>query len=517
MGSGGLAPNFYGGKSADLAVQRRYEGGEDQYADGTINPFLMPGYLSGGYSSADLTNITGTDIDNYIIATAVSSDNSIWFLEYNDSLHRLDGVTDTSSEERLAAIAATPTDLAIYTVNGVERLFLSRKDATTADINTLTISTNTYTNAWLSSVASGGFYLGNNNHRMVVADNGLMYVLDGASIHKIDGTTAGGANGTATANVLLFPATFQLIDVVDTRGNLWIALMQDTRDINTIPTFSFEKVCGVYVWDRQSTRVSMRDFIPIEGVTEIRYMFLLDGIPGCFTRSTDGYTQLRLFNGSQFEVVETLGQNDFPRYHGSVGRIPGGIVWMARRAFLFFYGKIKPSDNKRVLIRMADYIDDTSGTIEQGGALTVIDDAGTYLVFFGYNDNGGTYRIRRQTINSRTIRPSGNIFYTLNKPLPKLSTTRGITLYHLPITNTGTGTDTALTVRVYINQLATAEATFTITQDSGAKTFQWLPFARRNVNWMQLGISWNTANAINLGLHPSHAILEYFPPDHKKI
>ena len=72
--------------------------------------------------------------------------------------------------------------------------------------------------------------------------------------------------------------------------------------------------CGVYIWDRQSTQINMSDYIPIDGVREVRNIFSFKGIPYCFTVSSNRYTQLRRYNGNEFEVVKEFGAEDYPRF-----------------------------------------------------------------------------------------------------------------------------------------------------------------------------------------------------------
>ena len=135
----------------------------------------------------------------------------------------------------------------------------------------------TFDPRFLSTSALGGFSLGaTNNHRMAIADNGFMYIIDGYDVHKFDGTESSGISGRAYPSVLTFPEPYQLVDATDGRGFLWIGVTGTTRNLTGSDNQqSIENLCGVYVWDRLSSRVNTTDFIFLSGAKEIRKVFFL--------------------------------------------------------------------------------------------------------------------------------------------------------------------------------------------------------------------------------------------------
>lgn len=278
-GIGGLTDRYYGDLPYSSSVSSKYEqllGADNQYAEGFVNPISHVGQLS----PVSNTFVTITPSPTAMIcATIIDTVNlKPYFLDQGEHLYATADLTSNGAVATTIITSqidgATGTDLEIYTVNGIRRLFYSYRKSGGGNIGIydFTYPYDIGLDAdWLSTAVSGTTYLGaTNNHRMIVADNGYMYVLDGSTLHKIDGTTGGGANGTLTANVLLFPAIFQLVDAIDLRGKMWIGLIRSTDDLSTISnSYNFEDYCGVYVWDRSTTGTNFEDFIPISGVKEL--------------------------------------------------------------------------------------------------------------------------------------------------------------------------------------------------------------------------------------------------------
>ncbi len=513
-GIGGLAPRFYGDYPRNVASPELITMGlENQYAGGKANPLRKLGYLgpandstANGWTSGqgDIATVIGSTIADTV-------NNKIYLLERGTSIHQASTFVTTtlnssaSFKHDIGSGTVLGTDLEFYTVNGVRKLFYSYRGS--GDIGIYDLAS-TFDDDWLSVAASGAFNLGlSNNHKMRVADNGFMYVLDGSAVHKIDGTTDGGANGTATANVLLFPALFQLVDAVDLRGNLWMALVKTSRDLEsgTYETASFSELSGVYVWDRQSTKVNMTDFITIDGVREIRFIFSFRGIPTCFTVSNNLYTQLRIFNGNEFEVVEELGFEAYPQYKDSITVTGEMITWLGRNGHWYVYGK---GNNK--LPNGLYWIGDMSTHITSGetfshtGAMISVND--TETVETGQNPVNEKYYFasvdstailfkkwypHKDSTTAASQDGATSTIYSMVMPLPKLSFIKSGTL-HYPAGTANVGVTVVADIGIYFNQSVDSWGTTTLKFDDRNRGYKYISIGKPGVNSIQVGTSYRT-------------------------
>ena len=504
-GLGGLAPQYYNGDQ-NLKIL----GKENQIAEGFCNPYYRIGVLyPASQSFASVTNPIGDTVK----ATQVDSINSDGYFYDDDGI--IKAITDldgTNMTNKRAVASTSGTDLEIYTVNGIRQLFYSYRKTGGGNIGIYNLDT-VYDDDWLENACANGFKTGaTNNVKMIVADNGFMYVLDGASVHKIDGTTGGGANGTATANVLLFPANFQLIDGIDIRGNMWIALIQSSRDltygVGNVDLFT--EVCGVYVWDRQSTQVNMTDFIPIDGIKEISTIFTFRGIPACFTVSSNRLTQLRIYDGNEFKIVEELETNSYPRFPDSVHVTGNLIMWVGNNGYIYSYGKAAPGFDDALYL-----IGDITGQVSAGKTFSV---AGAIL---GVGETDESYYLNLKDSTPASLikrwRPysglsglfplAGNVF-SMVKALPKLSTVNSITLYYPPTATTTPATE-VLDIDIYFNQSVTSWGTTTLTRADGGRSYKYIPVGKMGVNFVQLKLTWKIANAMNFAITPFYAEVDY--------
>ncbi len=536
---GGLAPRYFGDKVFDVQNQNlRILGADNQYAGGVANPIARLGYLT----PANITTKALTSTIPIQLQRAVQMDynlptnTSIYFLEADASaaLTKLDDFADTSLVHLRTPGGAIGigTDLEIYQINGVRKLFASYKGATIGDVMIWDFSS-TFDDNWISATVDGTIGLGLNLHKMVVADNGFMYILDGNAVHKIDGTTAGGVNGTATPNVLLFPVDNVLIDGIDLRGKLWMAFRKSPSTI--LSDVSIRLPVGVYVWDRFQTEVTMSDVISIDGVREIRAMAQFRGVPACFTVSSDGYTQLRIFNGNEFEVIEEMGQNAFPRFPDSIQNTGNLLIWLGVDGKIYAYGKPHPK-LKDALFQLGDITTAIFGeTFDSVGAIIGASEEEASGVT-GDNEWPEAYYLSLKTGTANHVRkwyphavqvasgsknqfPHPNTVYSLVKALPKLSTITSITLYYPPI-----GLDNAtrnMELDIFLNQSATRFGdAHILTNNDGVKGFKYFQIGQKNVNFIQLGLRW-ISNLTNNGflrdaITPMFAEVEYELVDKKK-
>jgi len=502
-GINGLTSQYYDG-SFELKVLAK----NGEMAGGFANPYKNIGVLTP--AGSEYITVTGPSTGTIVATKADTVNKKSYFWDKAANLRSLSTFTDTSLSNRHTITSARGTDLEIYTVNDVERIFFSyRKAGGASDVGTF-IETATYDDTWLSATAAGGFNLGENNHRMVVADNGFMYMLDGAAVHKIDGTSTGGAGGSTTPNVLLFPANFQLIDAIDTRGVMWIALMKSTRDLysGVTTTSLFTEFVGVYLWDRQSTRVSMQDFIQISGVREIRAMFVFKGVPSCFTVSSRRLTQLRIYDGSEFKIMVELEAEAYPRFPDSI-HVNGDLVtWVGNNGLQYAYGNPVPGMPAALYL-----IGDTRGeitaesTFQHSGAILGVGttDEGYYINSIDGSVTPSNVSLWKPFLSTQN--PLKGDVYSGITALPKLSTVNYMEIY-FPKSGSG-GTTKAMDLKIYFNQSTTAWATITLDRNDLARGWKHINVGLRNINFVQFECEWNPSSTTLTNIHPEYIEIDY--------
>lgn len=522
-GIGGLAPRFYGDipfSSENFAL--RILGGNNQYASGVVNPISKLGYLSPATNT--YVSITG-GTDALMVSSVVDTVNSKGYMAENgNGWWEFSSLTDTAIEEKRTVASATMTDLEIYQVNGTRKLFYAYQKAGGGNVGTWDFSA-TYDDTYLSATATGGANTGAaTNTRLRVADNGFMYIMDGNAVHKLDGSTStGGASGTLTTNVLLFPSYWQITDACDLRGKMWIAVMGTTRNIISTNVGVYKDFCGIYVWNRQSTLFDGNDFLVLDGAREVRAVFPFRGVPYCFVVNSSNYVELRAYNGSQFIPLVTLAPSAYPVYPRSVSTDGNFITWAGNDGKIYKYGKPDPSIQNDALYCVGDVATDKSLTLASAGVGAIMFSGASESTDSGKNGNaealyistetsGGTKAVRRfyphslvPNTNSQTA-SQGN-FKTLVKPLPRLANIMGVWVYFPPIT--GTSSSTAMTLEVYLNQSTSAAVSVNITRTEGNKGWYFLPLRKANVNFVQLGIKWDTSVNIENCITPMYADIEY--------
>lgn len=527
-GRAGLAPKFQGDVNDAVGhPERRYLGKAGKMAQGIYNPLRMYGYMAPSTNS--FTAITesdaGGDFTNELRATLYDSLGGHYWMAENGNLIWRD-LGGSLTNWRLPLSGGPPisgtnvkvTDLELYQLNGVRTVFYSYQEtATGGNIGRIRYDDLAGASNWLSAVATGGFNLGStNDHFMVVADNGFMYVGDGNSLHKIDGSTNGGANGTATANVLVFPAYFSLVDGVDWRGNLYLAL--ESGDPQVSPsgnTSSFnEQVTGVYVWDRQSTVLGSSDFIPMLGVKQIRKLYIApNGELRAIVVSSERLIQIRRFDGVTFAVMEELGTQAYPGYRDSVTKIGGLTIWLAQDGYFYAHGSIATGEPE-ALYTLGDTTSLLTGSYNAGAVLAFDNNASTTtarqaIYWSGKTSIPAVYHKLWYPHGVGGVGGAGNVYSLINF-LPKLSTVDNIAIRCLPPTSSGS---TIIgTVSVYFNQSTTAFKAYDVTLTDAQRGYLYIPIHKPYVNSVQIRVSWPTNQALgNDDFFPSLAEVEYTP------
>lgn len=530
-GMSGLVDRFYG----DYAYQspRPYDriiGEDGQYADGVFNPIARLGQ----FSPAPKTYKSFPSETSAIVGATISDNvnQKPYFLDRGDLTNgRLYSAGNLASY--LGAITvnrvisgAVGTDLELYTVSGARGLFYTYQKAGGGNMGFYNLASG-YNDTHLSTSATSGLVLGaTSNHKLIVADNGYMYILDGSAIHKFDGTTSGGTYGSATMNAILFPAMFQLVDGIDLRGKLWVLLTRSTLELSgETGSFSTREFTGVYVWDRKTTTSNFTDFIPISGVKEGRVIFDYEGTPGVFVISSTNYTQLRLFDGNRFVVEKELGLDAYPLFHDSVVVSGGMIKWQGKDGIFYAYGSVTPKGKKQIF-KLGDASTEVSASagslVKLGGA--ILDSGGldktsaspyseSYTLSF--TDSANTTYLRKFYPHATNI--DGNLIastatcYTKVYLLPKLSNVKGITLFYPKKSNAVVTDYNIMALDVYLNHSSTSWGTTHLTKIAdGNRGHKYIKIGQPNINSIQISHRCESAT-VEEALKLMYAVVEYLP------
>ena len=515
-GTGGLADRFFGNYPYDsVDFQRNYTAKETEYVSGVVNPIAIYGHLSPANNTFRTVTMGSADTIRSMLADQLTS--TIYLGGTGGTIQEMqDGFDDLAVNGTHTVTGGNITDFETYVVNGVRSLFYTYRKSGAGNMGMHDFGL-TYSDTFLSGSASGGFSLGaSNNHVLISADNGYLYILDGSALHKYDGNT-GPTYGTATMNVLLWPPFFQLIDGVDHRGKIWISMMKSTRDLVAGDNVAiYSEYCGVYVWDRQSTIISMRDFIPVQGVREIRNIFVFQDSIYCFTVSSTRFTELRKYDGSGFSVVKELGPQDYPVYKDSVSVNSRFVTWTSINGNIFYYGKITESSDNALYklgsdsnLGKAMLLANTQETAASG------QNTSPEAYYMGYSTGVKKWYPHAILPASAIQTPHAGNFYTGIKLLPKLSKIIRFTVFHDKI-STLTGTDAVADLRLYLNQATTAWGTVTITKEDLARGFKHHVVGVSNVNMLQFGITWRTDRGMVNAFRPRYIEVEYEETEKKK-
>lgn len=351
------------------------------------------------------------------------------------------------------------------------------------------------------------------------ADNGFMYIMAGNKVHKIDGGVTGGAEGTVTKNVLLFPDYFTITDAVDFRSAMYIAI--NTYRVPTSTTNQITTVgkVGVYVWDRISTQLSRADFIEIPGAREIKKIYASpDGMVKMITISESGLTELRRFGyndsgGVVFPVKKLLGVGGFPQFPDGLTTVGDKVCWLANNGKILCEQDSRTENAAVSVTQIAEVkaqgtsLDGVMNNIKSGamifGSGLQTSDAGfrsnKQALTFSYQDGVSilvkkVYPFDLKGTSNATQTPHQGDVYTGVQYIPITSTVRTIRIYNAPIT--GTGTDAVATVKIYFNQSTSATIpngmTKTITKSEAKRGYVDFQINKPYVHAIQIEVEWAT-------------------------
>lgn len=535
-GAKGLSSHFFADQpNGSASPQLRYLANNGQTVGGTYNPFRRNGYLSPTNTGTVDVTITGNSYFAPIENTQLDPVRGEFYITHGNiigfsaSTHAI-----VLTNDRTIASVDKWFDLEIYQLNGVRTLFYMYKKTGTSEgrigIKKTLDGSPAYTDLWLGTggSVSGTFGLSTTPTKMVVADNGFMYVLDNNAVHKIDGTSAtGGANGTATANVLNFPVWMAITDGLDYRGNLYMGIQAAP---NALSIANFTAFCGVYVWDRSSTTFGQQDFVAIPQGRFLRKLYISPaGKLRAIITTSNGETAIVEYSGSAFTTICRLGVNSFPQYFDSAQVVDGGIWWEGYDGLMYFYGS--PSyEMTEGLYNVGNFT--PSGTI--GGTILYASDGTDYSAgtpagartapegfYVSYRDVvGSAYYVKKwfphanyvSTLQAIASMPqdTGNI-YSPVVYLPKLSTIKSIDIMCIPQGDSASTTTTA-TIKFYVNQSTTPFVTKTVTRADIAKGYLSYEFNKPYCTAFQVKIEYdNTQNVGTNDFCPSLAVLDYEP------
>lgn len=534
-GRKGLALKHNGDVNDTLGrPQLRYLGADGQMAQGIYDPIRNYGYLSP--VSITMENVTENDATSAFTDTMTCSiyDSTsqlyfwgersgavIWRQNASGTFNVMR--TPTSLSFPIAGTGVRFTDLEIYQKNGSRALYFTYQKSGGGDMGIIPLNSSGEVGAgssatYLSGTATGGANIGTStNHFMRTSDNGFMYIFDGQFVHKFDGTAGGGANGTLTANVLTFPAGMITVDAVDWRGLMWTGV-QTSDTLGAASTASYnERIVGVYVWDRQSTVVNTTDFIPLQGVKEIRKLYVTaSGEMRAIVISSERFMQIRRYNGATFETIASGSINAYPVYHDSFTLMGELATWLAADGRFYAHGRIAAGEPEGLYV-VGDITATTSATPSTGSILLLDANFSTTTSRTGimWNATQGATAYNKiwfphgqGTMDSLAQQGHAGDVYTLVKYLPKLSTLNYINIYCAP-TSSATST-TCATVTIYLNQSTVAFKTYTVPLSEASRGYITIPIRKPYVNAVQVKISFATGVTLgNDDFLPAYAEFDY--------
>ncbi len=542
-GKGGLAPRFWGDYDRTVATpELRILGAPDQMADGIYNPLRRYGYMSPSTTGTKDLTFTGGTLGGTPTSTIFDAENNdFYFGERGQQLWKGDTLDDT--ELALAVdLGANNTihDLEIYQINGSRKIFViyDRFGYMDIAVSNLPYDSTTDSPNWLTNYsaagtatsganATGAFSNTLTNDAFIrTADNGFAYIFQDNNIHKIDGTTDGGISGTVSANVLQFPGYFQITDAIDYRGNMYVAIKQDQLSPYTILTPHTSNV-GVYIWDRLTSIVRTRDYIPIQGVKGIRKIYVApNGAIRIIALNSENIVQIMEFNGSVFKTIEQVGVNNaYPKYHDSLAVFSNFTIWLGFDGVIYAHGSTDIGGKEGIFkLNDLNITNLNAGAILFGGgnndSYTTGFKSTRVGLYMGMREEG-VDKIKMYDIygtgGNGTISLSsthqGDVF-TLVKYLPQMSTINYVDIYMMQVRDPGT--TKVADIKIYFNQSATEWATKTITRDDSIRGYVRIDIDKPYINSIQLEVEFNTSQTVGVfDFSPSMAIVDYQPTNTK--
>lgn len=520
--SGGLGQNAQGNQNS-----RNSYAANGMTVAGVFNPFVRVGYLSPAPGTFTSVTLDQTQSARFASSLYDSVNDDFYLAELGGQLFKGDTTTDTSLN-RLLSLGGTNIirDLDIYTVNGVRKMFVLYNTDSSGGHAEIAISPLPYDTAtddltWLTATVTGKFTnTSEGDLFMVVSDNGFAYIMMENQVHKLDGTVNGGANGTITPNALLFPTTFRLVDAVDWRGFIYIALHESRVDTRTsvAPSITGHIKCGVYIWDRSTTTSGSNDYIPIPQAQIIHKIYVSStGKLRAIITSTSGTTDIIQYNGAAFETLFTIGFNSYPVFRDSMSTIGSMDYWLGKNGTFYGYGSLYGSQEALYPFSSIYNIGSNTGS----AVLTAVGNYSTAPgIYFDYLSNSSTAVPSRMTLPMYPGQIGAGVTKTAVSTtyptvfLPEMSNVHHITIYMY--NGSASGSNTAGTVKIYFNNSNTVWASKTVTRDDIGKGYVRIEVNKSYINSIQLEVSWPSEDISSSNdFAPAMAIVAYEPTNTK--
>lgn len=472
-------------------------------------------YHAANTTAIDLMTDTGTIQPGPTIGTSVSGSGlsqllkkTYWYdsgsqttsfsIENGTKIHKQDAV-DSALDSGFGNFPITVTgagshsghstfvleDIVIYKISGTAYVFASYNDGTDGDVLQSTLDGGTVDLDYMSTIPTSGAVLGKFPHKLVIGENGFMYITDGPSIHKFDGSVF-------TPSAIDLPAGWIIYDAINSNGFMWILAQRDFNYPNSAGVKPAREA-KVFQWNYVSNRGN--DFsgfekpspFTLDGSNQVKCIFLHDGDLHTFNTAANNRTQLRRFDGSGFKIIWDEPGDITPIGRGGIASRYGQIIWgTPNSGDVFTFGKIPGLLESDVFNKM--------GYTQQGGTGAIINSPSSNTLISSYNGSS-TY-----SLNLFSGYYASSTIATLWKDLPKLSNLSGITLYYKPFTSAD---NSSCTVSVYTNFSSSSKtlsaATLTHTAD-GARGWFWLPIKApngANTNSIKLVLTYSSANSSN--------------------
>jgi len=502
-------------------VANNYSAENGSIVGGTFNPFIREGYLSPASGTVSTVAMDNTPVD--MVSSLYDPENDhIWLLDSNGQLFKGTSTTDVALT-REVDLAGTSLDTADYIVNGARKMFIAyRNGAGDADlaISNFPWDTGTDDLTWLTATVTGQFSNDlalNDDVILVPADNGFMYMCMINQIHKIDGTSGGGASGTTTANVVVFPNNFSIVDAVDYRGSLFAAVHQYTKHtrVSTIALLKGNPPVGVIIWNRRSTVVGLDDYIPIPDAKAIHSLYISPNANlRAIVTTSSGMVEIKEFTGSSFRTIQQVTYGDYPVRRKSVQVMGNMTYFMSKLGVLYAHGSLspgKPEGLYKIYTAATPHATNGSSVILPIGGDTTVPPA----MYFDYFTAGSARAVRRLAIQtfagqySSENAGAGNVF-TPVFDLPLMSTVKYIDVYTYKSVNATS--DEMGQVKVYFNNSSSAFKTESVTEAKLNRGYFRIELNKAFVDSIQLEIIADTGETMGTDdFAPSIAVVDYEP------
>lgn len=363
---------------------------------------MQPGFLP--LNATGVSNVTG------ILKNGQVNNTSAWCIA-SDKVHEITTLAGTPSVDaghviNHAHANETGWDSAMYYTNGTKYFFYSFSDDTDWDVGRTDMA-GTFDDDFMSTVPANPlaapYLTGGKNpnpHPMVVGDDGILYIGDRNFVHAYDGTSDGGTNGTFIANILQLPDGYIIRSFATTSDYKLVIYASQTTTVAT-GVFALGNATA-YFWDYLSLNpVYSRDLQD----NYIGEGFNWNGTVACFTSDRVSITQpgrykLQIFNGSNFEVVQTYTTGNVPE-RGGVQVVSKDIYWNGG-GILYAYSNLPDVGGYGLHYLTTSLTDGTSGMCKQFSNF-VGSRRFQLLVSSGITTSGGLQRMNANYIDTGYI------------------------------------------------------------------------------------------------------------------